>query len=98
MIRVLSQLRPLALSLLPDYHLAVVGGAREDVAEFGVRPGDLPNGPIVAAEYGGQSWGDEWEGHVWVYPRSVSRRRWFSRSTSKILMVLSEEQVCVKSV
>jgi hypothetical protein len=30
-----------------------------------------------------------------MYPRSVSIRRWLSRSTSKILMVLSEEQVYV---
>ena len=50
MVRVLSQLRPLTLSLLPDYHLAVIGGAREDVAEFGVCPGDLPDGTIVTIQ------------------------------------------------
>lgn len=35
-------------------------------------------------------WGIE---GVWTYPRSVSVNLWFSPSISKILIVLSEEQV-----
>lgn len=46
---VLEQLAPDPVSLLPDYHLAVVGGTGEDVPELGVRPGDLPDGAVVAA-------------------------------------------------
>lgn len=43
-----EQFRPHALTLLPDYDFTVVGGAGEDVAEFGVCPRDLPDGPFVA--------------------------------------------------
>ena len=49
-IRVLSELGELPLSFLPDKDFAVVGGGGEDVAEFGVRPGDLPDGAVVPAE------------------------------------------------
>lgn len=46
---VLEELAPDPVSLLPDYHFAVVGGAGEDVSEFRVCPGDLPDGAVVAA-------------------------------------------------
>lgn len=45
---VLKELVPDPVALLPDYHFAVVGGASEDVSEFRVSPGDLPNGAFVA--------------------------------------------------
>lgn len=80
------------MTLLPDYDFTVVGGASEDVAEFRVGPGDLPNRAFVAVD--GVSLAGEvrgWGGGG--YPRKVSSRRWLSRSISKILMVLSEEQV-----
>ena len=75
----------------PDEHFAVVAGGGEDVAIFGVRPGDGPDGAFVAGglvsgvERGGK--GGE------VYPFSVSVSRCVSPSTSKILTVRSEEQV-----
>lgn len=39
--------RPLRVSLPPDEDLAVVGGAREDIAVLGVRPGDRPDCSFV---------------------------------------------------
>lgn len=41
---------PAALLLLPDDHLAVVRARREDVAELGVRPGNLPHRARVPLE------------------------------------------------
>lgn len=52
MVRMLKELAPDPVSLLPDYHLAVIGGAGEDVSELRVRPGDLPDGAVVAAGRG----------------------------------------------
>lgn len=48
MVGVLEELAPGALALLPDYDFTVVGGGGEDVSEFGVRPGDLPDRAFVA--------------------------------------------------
>ena len=40
---------PLGVLLAPDEDAAVVGGAGEDGAVFGVGPGDAPHGAFVAA-------------------------------------------------
>lgn len=42
---------------------------------------------------GGRGEGDDGKWGDWTYPRSVSVSLWFSPSISKILIVLSEEQV-----
>ena len=60
--RVLLDLRPpartwsLALLLLPDDDLAVIGTRREDLTKLGVRPGDLPNWASMAKK--GKFWAD----------------------------------------
>lgn len=84
---------PLVRGLLaPDEYAAVVGRGGEDGAVFGMRPGKGPDGAFVArvlcisVVFG-------WEGASGRYPFSVSVRRCWSPSISKILMVLSEEQV-----
>jgi hypothetical protein len=41
---------PLPVLLAEDEDAAVVGGAREDGAVFGVCPGDAPDGAVVAAK------------------------------------------------
>lgn len=44
---VLKNLLPNSLTLLPNDDLAIVRCGSENVAEFGMRPGDLPDGTFV---------------------------------------------------
>jgi hypothetical protein len=39
---------PGAVAFAPDYYFAVVAGAGEDIAVFGVGPGDGPDGSFMA--------------------------------------------------
>jgi hypothetical protein len=48
--------RPGVALLAPDEDFAVIGGGCEDVAEFGVRPGDGPDCSFVAVVDGQLGW------------------------------------------
>jgi hypothetical protein len=45
--REVEDFRPGAAGFAPDEDFAVVAGGGEDVAVFGVRPGDTPDGAFV---------------------------------------------------
>lgn len=80
----------------PDEDFSVVGGGGEDVAIFWVRPRYGPDCSFVSVwillvRGGGQ--GDRKGRRGTTHPLSVSVNRWDSPSTSKILIVRSEEQV-----
>lgn len=50
----IEDLGPCCAGLAPDEDFAVVGGGGEDVAVFGVRPGDGPDCAFVSVEVGCQ--------------------------------------------
>lgn len=90
----LVNLLPAVGLLAPDEDLAIVRGGGEDVAILGVCPCDTPystfvsvNALAVNRDLVAQSW------LAMTYPLSVSTNVCLSPSTSKILIVLSEEQV-----
>lgn len=64
-VREFSEPVPGASSLLPDNHLAVVARRGENVAEFGVGPGNLPYGAVMAV------YRRRWLGGAW--PRGDGR-------------------------
>jgi hypothetical protein len=89
-VREVEDLGPGAVGFAPDDYFAVVARRGEDVAVFGVGPGDGPDGAFVSVCV---REGDGRGGGEGKYPLRVSVNLWESPSTSKILTVLSEEQV-----
>jgi hypothetical protein len=88
----------------PDEDLAVVRGRSEDIAVLGVCPCYAPDSTFVSANMLAYSSGDAIGAQApncflapsclaMTYPLSVSTNVCLSPSTSKILIVLSEEQV-----
>ena len=86
----LIYLLPAVGLLAPNEDLAVVRGRGEDVAVLGMRPCYAPDGALVSVKLLVGPRAACW---AMTYPLSVSTSVCFSPSTSKILIVLSEEQV-----
>lgn len=75
----------------PDDDFSVIRRRGENVSIFRMCPGDAPNSTLVSNEL--STSGNLAKCPTMTYPRRVSTNVCFSPSTSKILIVLSEEHV-----